>query len=492
MTSLARRASSPDGGWLLSGDKIWIGSAGWARHINLFAVAHGEADTMLGITGFCVEADAPGLILGEEHLTMGLRSMVQNSVHLDSVRVGEDTLLGRVGRGIDVAQDAMTRTRLYIAAGAIGGIKAAAALMERYASARIVAAGPLLHLPESKRKLLSAVADAEALTELVDRATPLAEAADAGRAEIFAIAKVAGTERLWAVLDDAVQLLGGRGYIETNLLPQMVRDARVLRIFEGPSETLLDFIGAAARARGAIAEFIANALGDRESAALLAATAVRGGRVPGADLELGRIATDAAMLAAGRAASSACTEILEWRLATSRARFEDVLRRSETGLAAMAAADVAAAVRACAGDIALPPVHPPGEARRIDPLLAVPEKAAEPVGTALSAPHGPPAVDGAAMTRLIADWLAGAGLTPSADRDLSFADLGMDSLRAVELTHHLEQELALELDETILWSYPTIAKLAAYLEHRRTVAPRPRQAQPAPDAAAETIAEGCW
>ena len=109
-----------DGGWRLHGVKSWIGSAGVAGVFNVFARVPGDDG---GITAFVVEAGTRGLRVGEAALTLGMRGMLQNTVHLDGAFVGRDAVLGEVGGGITVAHDTFLHARFGVAAMCLGAIK---------------------------------------------------------------------------------------------------------------------------------------------------------------------------------------------------------------------------------------------------------------------------------------------------------------------------------------------------------------------------------
>jgi hypothetical protein len=123
MGGIASRAT-PDGkgGWRLRGLKRW-NSASWAGVVSVFVRLVDEAGRLRGLTGFAVRQGSPGLRVGPEALTTGLRASVQNSLYLDDVPVGPEHLLGEPGRGMEVAEDALTIGRLCIAAVSLGGLK---------------------------------------------------------------------------------------------------------------------------------------------------------------------------------------------------------------------------------------------------------------------------------------------------------------------------------------------------------------------------------
>lgn len=230
-------------GWLLSGTKIWSGSASWSSVINIFAHVVDEQGESLGITAFTIPENAQGLSQGTEALTMGMRGMVQNTIYLEQVKVNHQNVLGEIGSGFEVAQDAMQLGRLGISATCIGGMKRCAQLMLRYATRRSIGMERLIDQQitlERLSDLTAAIGAVECLVKSI--ATPLDEGKPVPP-EAYLVTKIIAPELMWQAADNLVQLLGGRGYIESNIAPQILRDARLFRIFEGPTETLQMHLG---------------------------------------------------------------------------------------------------------------------------------------------------------------------------------------------------------------------------------------------------------
>ena len=230
--------------WRLFGKKIWSGSAAWAGVINIFVKLCDENGRDKGITGFVVKQRTKGLRQGEEQLTMGMRGMVQNTIYLEGAIVTKDYQLGLEGHGMQVAQDAMMLGRLGISALSLGGMKRCLQLILRYSEKRIISSGKLLDNKVTLMYISDIVYAIIALENIIEVIVNRIDNNEFIPNELFAICKIFGSEFLWGASDKLVQLLGGRGYIETNIAPQMLRDARVFRIFEGPTETLYCFIGA--------------------------------------------------------------------------------------------------------------------------------------------------------------------------------------------------------------------------------------------------------
>ena len=236
-------ATRDGAGWRVRGSKIWIGNGAWAGVMNVFARRPREEGG--GVNAMCLRAGTPGLVIGPEALTLGMRAIVQNEVFLEDAFVPAEQLLGNAGDGLAVADDAFSVARLGIGASSLGGLRRCAQLAMRYASRRQIATGVSLENTTTREVMSWLVCAIAGLEEML--ALTIAEAERTGVPPPFqsAVCKVLGSELLSRGADLVLQLLGGRGYIEPNVLPQIVRDSRVFRIFEGPSETIESHLGSA-------------------------------------------------------------------------------------------------------------------------------------------------------------------------------------------------------------------------------------------------------
>jgi alkylation response protein AidB-like acyl-CoA dehydrogenase len=380
----AQAVTRPDGRWSITGEKVWIGNAQWSSVLTVVAHDVDAAGRRRGLTAFAIRTDQPGVMLGRELPSLGMRGVVQGEVAFRDVVVGPEDVLAEPKRGLEVGVDSMSWSRFAIAATCVGTLRRSAQLLERFAARREIATGRLLDHPVTRVALGLATVRVAACESLL---RAIADALDAGRevdAELFAVAKVAGSELCWDSTDRLVQLLGSRGYDEANGVPQLLRDARVTRIFEGASEPLFAFVGAAALAptsdlyralrdelRG-LAE--ADALGE-------AVTRLRARRLGGEPLSrawqcalAGRAATWAVLAAALAAKPEGRPPALqEHALAWARAELAAACAeaaggmREEAFLPAGAALDEAvAAVVAPIGDVEL---QLPAERWELDPLL---------------------------------------------------------------------------------------------------------------------------
>jgi alkylation response protein AidB-like acyl-CoA dehydrogenase len=281
----ARAEARPGGGWRVTGDKVWIGNSSWAGVLTVMAHDVTAEGRKRGLTALAVRMDRPGVAIGREILSLGMRGMVQGEVSFRGVEVDESHLLGEREKGLEVGVDSMCWSRFAIAATCIGASKRAAQLVLRFAGRRQIATGRLVDHPWLRSSLGEMAAQVTLAESLLYR---VAEILDEGRGvcvDAFAVCKVAGSEFLWSAADRLVQVLASRGYDEANGVPQLLRDARVTRIFEGTTEALLAFVGSQALVPTSdLYVFLRDELGGGDVADALerAVRALRGRRFEGA------------------------------------------------------------------------------------------------------------------------------------------------------------------------------------------------------------------
>jgi len=474
--ALATRAEPSGAGWTLHGQKLWIGSAAWASVLHVFARSAPDG----GISAFAVRRESPGLHIGPEALTLGLRGMVQNAVELDGVAVAEDDRLGLAGAGLEIANDALGVSRLWVAAASVGAMKRCAQIMLRWSSRRTIATGRLLDHPLTLARLGRLTAEAGALEAFT---SVLAEALDDGEAvpgPLLAAAKVAGSELVWQAADDLVQLLGGRGYVETNVAPQILRDARALRIFEGPTEALVAHLGSEAmHPGGPLFGFLSGRLGApgladrlREAAAEAESRIDRPAALLWLRSLIGELAIEAALLAAAEAAlRRQRTRAREDMVAWMRQRFQAALQRAAGDSVEPLLLDAASAedrIGAFTDDIGDVEQRLPGADEALDLWLQRAAAPADPPTGQEEPPAAGPAGRGEntdSVERWLADWIARrSGLAPEViDLRRPFASYGLDSVAAVALAEELGSWLGCPLDPILAWTHPSPRALALAL-----------------------------
>jgi alkylation response protein AidB-like acyl-CoA dehydrogenase len=248
---------SPDGKhYVLNGTKQWITNAGFADVFVVFAKIDGEK-----FTGFIVDRETPGLTIGKEEDKVGIRGSSTCPLIFEDAQVPVENLLGEIGKGHKIAFNILNNGRLKLGVGTMGGSKNAIELAALYAKDRKAFSAPIAEFGLIREKLAHMVAVVYAAESMCYRTTGMIDARLAGldhddesfgaalmaAAEEYAIEssilKVFCSEALSHVVEEAVQIHGGYGYMEEYAIARMWRDARVQRIYGGTSEILKEIIG---------------------------------------------------------------------------------------------------------------------------------------------------------------------------------------------------------------------------------------------------------
>jgi alkylation response protein AidB-like acyl-CoA dehydrogenase len=232
-SAIGARAERVDGGYRVSGHKQWVTNGRIAGTVILFARAEGGANE--GVTAFIVSMDAEGISFGAHAEKMGVISATTDDVIFDDVFVPEEDRLGEEGKGLRVALGTLDTGRIGIAAQALGIAEAAFRYATHYAAERTTFGKPIAEhqaiafkLADMQTKIRAARLFVYEAAWMKDRGERHTEAG--ARAKLFA-SQVANE-----VTYEAVQVLGGRGYMKDHPVERHYRDARVTEIYEGTSE----------------------------------------------------------------------------------------------------------------------------------------------------------------------------------------------------------------------------------------------------------------
>jgi alkylation response protein AidB-like acyl-CoA dehydrogenase len=221
--------------WVINGTKNWISNAGEADFYVVFAVTDRAAAR---VTAFVVEADRPGFSVGGYEHKLGIKGSPTGSPVFEDVRVPAENVIGEVGRGMRVALGTLERTRLGAAAQAVGIAAGAIDYAVKYAKERIVFDRPIIEMQGMQFKLADMQTGTAAARELLYRACTLADQtpAPADFGMWSSMAKLFASDNAMKVTVEAVQVLGGYGYVNDYPLERMMRDAKITQIYEGTNE----------------------------------------------------------------------------------------------------------------------------------------------------------------------------------------------------------------------------------------------------------------
>jgi alkylation response protein AidB-like acyl-CoA dehydrogenase len=231
--AVATRAERVPGGWRLTGLKHYISGSSLAGLVVTFART---SEGRHGITAFLVDMARDGVWAGELHRKMGIRGYPVGRIHFDGYLATDDEVLGEVGRGLPVALATLDRSRPGIAAQAVGIAQGALDYALAYAKRRVQFGRPIAEQQGVSFLLADAETGIEAARGLLWRAAQAVQAGDPDMTRLSAMAKLLATDTAMRVTTDAVQIMGGPGYMREHPVERMMRDAKITQIYEGTNQ----------------------------------------------------------------------------------------------------------------------------------------------------------------------------------------------------------------------------------------------------------------
>jgi alkylation response protein AidB-like acyl-CoA dehydrogenase len=238
------RATKIDGGWRISGQKMFISMGNYSKLALIFA----QTDPDLGYRGlacFLVPTDAPGFSSSSIHGKLGLRASDTAELSLDSVEVPDEAMLGQIGDGFKVAMSALDSGRYSVAAGCVGICQGCVNASVEYSKQREQFGRPIASFQLVQDMIADMVVDTEAARMLVWRAGWLKDTGQPNTTET-SMAKLYATEAAVRSANLAIQVHGGSGYVDDYPVERYLRDARVTTLYEGTSQIQKLIIGRAA------------------------------------------------------------------------------------------------------------------------------------------------------------------------------------------------------------------------------------------------------
>jgi alkylation response protein AidB-like acyl-CoA dehydrogenase len=221
--------------WVINGQKNWITNAGIADYYVVFAKTDRDSNRS---TAFIVESDREGFDPGNYEHKLGIKGSPTGQPSFTDLLVPDENRIGDVGSGLSVALATLQRTRLGAAAQAVGIAQGATDYANQYAKERQAFGQPINQLQGIQFKLADMQTGTGAARELLYKACALADRAEppADLGMWTSMAKLFASDNAMRVTTEAVQVLGGYGYVNDYPVERMMRDAKITQIYEGTNE----------------------------------------------------------------------------------------------------------------------------------------------------------------------------------------------------------------------------------------------------------------
>src|ERR671917_923452 len=222
--------------WVVTGTKNWITNLGIADFYVVFAKTDPAAERSHGISAFVVEADRPGFSVGKLEHKLGIKGSPTGQPIFDDVRVPAANLIGTEGKGMNVALGTLDHSRLGVAAQAVGIAQGATDHAAAYARERQQFGQPIGDFQGIQFKLADMETHTAAARELLYKACAKVDRGEPDMGKYSAMAKLFASDTAMAVTVEAVQVLGGYGYVNEYPVERYMRDAKITQIYEGTNE----------------------------------------------------------------------------------------------------------------------------------------------------------------------------------------------------------------------------------------------------------------
>jgi alkylation response protein AidB-like acyl-CoA dehydrogenase len=217
--------------YLIDGRKCFVTHGSLAKFYCVFALTQPERGVE-GISAFLVEDGTPGLLFGRQEDKVGMRGSVTTDVIFENCQVPQQNLLGEEGKGWTIARDTVNRSRPAIGAQAVGIAQGALDFAIRYANERIQFDKPISSFQAIQFMLADMATQVEAARSLVYKAASRIDEKYQEVERLSAISKYFASQIAMKVTTDAVQILGGYGYMKDYPVERMMRDAKVTQVYE--------------------------------------------------------------------------------------------------------------------------------------------------------------------------------------------------------------------------------------------------------------------
>lgn len=234
--SMKTRAKKDGDHFILNGQKSWITNAGVSQFYTVLAVTDPDGERGRNITAFVVEKDDEGFAFGEPERKLGIKGSPTRELHFDNVRIPADRMIGAEGEGLKIALRTLDHTRVTIGAQAVGIAQGALDYALGYVKERKQFGKAIAEFQGLQFMIGDMAMKLEAARQMVYVAAAKSERDDADLGFFGAAAKCFAADVAMEVTTDAVQLLGGAGYVKDHPVERMMRDAKITQIYEGTNQ----------------------------------------------------------------------------------------------------------------------------------------------------------------------------------------------------------------------------------------------------------------
>ena len=233
--SMSTKAVADGDSWVINGSKKWITNAGVSDYYTVLAVTTPGARAK-GISAFLIDSSDVGVSFGAPEHKLGIKGSPTREVYFDNVRVGNDRLLGRLDEGFQLAMHTLDHTRITIAAQALGIAQGALDYASAYAKERSQFGKRIAEFQGVQFMLADMAMQLEAARQLTYAAAAKSTRNDDDLTFFSAASKCFAGDVAMQVTTDAVQVLGGYGFVSDFPVERFMRDAKITQIYEGTNQ----------------------------------------------------------------------------------------------------------------------------------------------------------------------------------------------------------------------------------------------------------------
>ena len=230
--------------YVLNGTKQWITNGGEAEIYTIIAITD-RAKGPRGASAFVVEKGTPGFTFGKKEKKMGIRASVTRELIFDNCRIPKENIIGKEGIGFVIAMKTLDSSRTGVGSQGVGVAQGAFDEAVNFARQRIQFGHPIISFQAIQHMLADMATDIEAARALVYSAARYVDSGAKDVSKESAMAKVFATDVGMRVTTNAVQVMGGSGYMREYPVEKMMRDAKILQIYEGTNQIQRNVIGQA-------------------------------------------------------------------------------------------------------------------------------------------------------------------------------------------------------------------------------------------------------